>query len=193
MVENAKSKLRSELRKSRMLLSEQVVRRSSQVIARAAIKLIDWGAVESIHCYAASRARNEPATEPILKHIWQNHPQIVTATPVVQNGQMASVAVNAKTTWLPNQLAMPEPTEIARLPADAPFDVIIVPLLGFNEQGFRIGYGGGNYDRFLATQQQALTIGLCYEAGFIEFEPEPHDIPLQTIVTEQSVRKFSRK
>ncbi len=64
-------------------------------------------------------------------------------------------------------------------------DVIIVPLLGFDQKLQRIGYGGGYYDRLLAAYPNALKIGVCYESGKVEHVPaEPHDIPMDLIITE---------
>ena len=65
-------------------------------------------------------------------------------------------------------------------------------MLGFDKTGHRLGYGGGFYDKFLASQKKALIIGLCYEFGHIKTDipHEPHDIPLQQIVTEKKVYKF---
>lgn len=66
-------------------------------------------------------------------------------------------------------------------------DVIIVPMLGFDKKLHRIGYGGGYYDRLLAQYPKALKIGVCYEQGRLEQVPaEPHDIPMNVIVTEKS-------
>lgn len=68
------------------------------------------------------------------------------------------------------------------------YDVIFIPLFGFNENGYRLGRGGGWYDRFLATQPQALKIGVGYEDGLVEFTPDLHDVRLDVIVTEKSLR-----
>lgn len=65
-------------------------------------------------------------------------------------------------------------------------DVIIVPMLGFNRRKYRLGRGGGFYDRLLA-QNNALTIGLAFADDERQFEPEPHDIPLNHIITEQEI------
>jgi 5-formyltetrahydrofolate cyclo-ligase len=103
---------------------------------------------------------------------------------------MVSVKVDSRTQWQPGQYGFPEPVSGEASSKGERYDVVVVPLLGFNEQGYRIGYGGGYYDRFLATQPQAKTIGLCYEDGLVSFVPEPHDLPLQAIVTEQTIRKW---
>ncbi len=69
-------------------------------------------------------------------------------------------------------------------------DIFIVPLLGFNERGYRMGYGGGYYDRTLAHYREEgrefVTIGVCYDALKLDLFPaEPHDVPLDYIVTEK--------
>ena len=61
-------------------------------------------------------------------------------------------------------------------------NILLVPTLGFNEKNFRLGYGGGFYDRTLA-QSSAFTIGLCFEHGkSSEIIEEEHDIPLDLII-----------
>jgi 5-formyltetrahydrofolate cyclo-ligase len=64
--------------------------------------------------------------------------------------------------------------------------VLLVPLLGFDADGFRLGYGGGYYDRTLAVlDPKPFTIGIGYKEGRIETVfPQEHDIPLDAIVTE---------
>lgn len=71
----------------------------------------------------------------------------------------------------------------APLPAKK-YNIIFVPLYGFSSDGYRLGHGGGWYDRMLAAQPQALKIGVGVEAGHVEFAPESHDIPMDALVTE---------
>jgi hypothetical protein len=72
----------------------------------------------------------------------------------------------------------------APFPADL-YDVILVPLYGFNAEGYRLGHGGGWYDKFLATQPQAHKIGVGLEVGRVDFTAEPHDIPMDSVITER--------
>lgn len=65
-----------------------------------------------------------------------------------------------------------------------PYDVVLVPLFGFNAEGYRLGQGGGWYDKFLATQPYAYKVGVGLGANRVEFAPELHDIPMDMIVTE---------
>jgi 5-formyltetrahydrofolate cyclo-ligase len=71
-------------------------------------------------------------------------------------------------------------------------DVIVMPLLGFDSRGTRLGYGGGYYDRTLAKlSKRPRLIGLAFSAQELaEIPHEPHDIPLDAIVTEKGARNF---
>ncbi len=68
-------------------------------------------------------------------------------------------------------------------------DVVLVPLLGFDAAGYRLGYGGGYYDRTLAgLSPPPLTLGVGYECGRLEtIHPQPHDVPLDAIATERGI------
>ena len=68
-------------------------------------------------------------------------------------------------------------------------DVLLVPLVGFDDAGYRLGYGTGYYDRTLAVAPGPLTIGIGYEmANVTSIYPQPHDIPMDLIVTERRIR-----
>jgi 5-formyltetrahydrofolate cyclo-ligase len=75
-------------------------------------------------------------------------------------------------------------------------DIIIVPLVAFDENCYRLGYGQGYYDRFLSTltTQRCVRIGIAFECQRIDAVPvEPHDEPLDIVVSEKRVyrRKVS--
>jgi 5-formyltetrahydrofolate cyclo-ligase len=71
-------------------------------------------------------------------------------------------------------------------------DAVIVPLVGFDAQGFRLGYGGGYFDRTLAAAaRRPLAIGLGYaDSALPTIYPQPHDIPMNMIVTDKSVHRI---
>jgi 5-formyltetrahydrofolate cyclo-ligase len=68
-------------------------------------------------------------------------------------------------------------------------DTLIVPLVGFDAGGYRLGYGGGYYDRTLAAAPvKPFCIGLGYEDfALASIHPQRHDIPMDVIVTDRSV------
>ncbi|QIL43048.1 5-formyltetrahydrofolate cyclo-ligase [Acidovorax sp. HDW3] len=64
--------------------------------------------------------------------------------------------------------------------------LLFVPCVGYGPGGYRLGYGGGFYDRTLAAlQPRPATVGLGYTVGYIDdFEPEAHDLPLDAILND---------
>jgi 5-formyltetrahydrofolate cyclo-ligase len=70
-------------------------------------------------------------------------------------------------------------------------ELIIVPAVGWDETGYRIGYGGGYYDRLLARARDAYTIGIGFECQVVTSLPrEAHDLPVFVLVTEEKIRNF---
>jgi 5,10-methenyltetrahydrofolate synthetase len=69
-------------------------------------------------------------------------------------------------------------------------DVVLVPCVGFTREGYRLGYGGGYFDRWLAAHPHVTAIGVAWsvaEIGAADFAAEPHDRPLTLVLTEQGV------
>jgi 5,10-methenyltetrahydrofolate synthetase len=67
--------------------------------------------------------------------------------------------------------------------------LLFVPCVGYGLGGYRLGYGGGFYDRTLAQlQPKPFTVGLGYTQGFLpDLEPETHDVPLDAILNDNGV------
>jgi 5,10-methenyltetrahydrofolate synthetase len=62
--------------------------------------------------------------------------------------------------------------------------LLLLPCLGFTTMRFRLGYGGGYYDRTLAAARETRTVGIAYATGKTDFEVDRHDIALNKIITE---------
>lgn len=86
-------------------------------------------------------------------------------------------------------IPVPEGTEIL-----AP-DIAIVPMNGFDAQGYRLGYGGGYFDRTLAAlERRVLAVGVAYEAlRLTTIHPQAHDIPMDFVVTESGIYRAGGK
>jgi len=80
-------------------------------------------------------------------------------------------------------LPVPNDTEVLTPQA------LLIPPIGFDLHGYRLGYGGGYFDRTLAAMApQPLKIGVAFELSRIStIQPQPHDIPMDFIVTEAGV------
>lgn len=63
-------------------------------------------------------------------------------------------------------------------------DTLLIPCVGFNRGNFRLGYGGGFYDRTLAAVPRPFALGIAYECTLAEFDGAPHDIALDAVITE---------
>ena len=72
-------------------------------------------------------------------------------------------------------------------------DILLVPLLAFDPHGYRLGYGGGYYDRTLAALPNARAIGIAYAGQRMDFLPhDAHDYPLHAVLTETGLTEFPR-
>lgn len=90
--------------------------------------------------------------------------------------------------WTPDTAMAEGPFRIPYPAAGEPVrpDLLLVSLLGFDARGYRLGYGGGFYDRTLAGwDPRPATVGVGFELGRLgDVEPHAHDIPLDRIATE---------
>ena len=120
------------------------------------------------------------------------NPGMVVAYPRITDGDnMEAVVPPTETDFAPNVFGIPEPTGNAVL-YPSQLEAVIVPMLGFDANGQRVGYGKGYYDRYLAQcSDDCIRLGICY------FDPLPqitdageHDIPLDFCITPHQVYVF---
>jgi 5,10-methenyltetrahydrofolate synthetase len=115
-----------------------------------------------------------------------------------QNGRTALPVVSARGApltfrlWKPGTKLERGPWNIPQPTAEAEVvtpDVVIAPLVGFDARCYRLGYGGGYFDRTLAVipgRPKVLGVGFSY-ARLPTIYPLPHDIPMQIVITEDGV------
>lgn len=129
--------------------------------------------------------RGEPDLRATLASWLAEDPQRIAALPVV-NGKLLEFAP-----WSQNA-PMREGDYGIAVPATSDRvtpQVLLIPCVGIDAQRYRLGYGGGFYDRTLALlQPKPFTVGLGFAQGFLpDLEPEAHDIPLDAILNELGV------
>jgi len=117
----------------------------------------------------------------LIKQGWQAAlPKIVDRNGPLQFRQWGPESMMQAEIW---QIPVPQNTETVQP------DVIIVPLVGFDQQLHRLGNGGGFYDRTLANEIRPLSIGIGFEWMLLEsIQPQAHDIPMDWIITETATR-----
>jgi 5,10-methenyltetrahydrofolate synthetase len=97
-------------------------------------------------------------------------------------------------TWWPDAPMQADPygIPIPATPAVPAPDVLLLPLVACDAAGYRLGYGGGYFDRTLAScQPRPLAIGIGFELCRVDsIHPEAHDIPIDVLVTENSIESY---
>ena len=135
--------------------------------------------------------KNEPDLRPLMQSwLAEGNPGYAALLPVVIDADRA-LAFRA---WTPDctiqtdRYGIPTPSSGDFLTPDA----LLIPVNAFDVRGYRIGYGGGYFDRTLASQQPPpLAIGVGFELARVDsIEPEEHDVPLAAIVTEAGVLRI---
>ena len=126
-----------------------------------------------------------PLAARLLERGWQAAMPVVTAV-------AAPMSFHA---WTPSA-AMSSDRYGIPIPADGAAvkpDIVLLPLLAFDAQGFRLGYGGGYFDRTLAAMvPRPQAIGVGFEVGRVaDIRPEAHDIGLDAVVTETGLLRFA--
>lgn len=163
-------------------LSSTEVKELSVSIINTLIKHVDWQSIKHLHVYLPIEQKNEVDTWLLINHIRKNYPQTKIYVPKASGYARLIEGVKLKTSSFGN--LEPEQEKIIHVKH---FDLIIVPTIGFDCHGWRLGYGKGYYDKFLVEQSHTQSVGLAY--SFCEIKPrlprESHDRQLDTIITER--------
>ena len=89
--------------------------------------------------------------------------------------------------WVPGEATLNDALGVA-VPAELRLverpPALLVPCLGFNGSGYRLGYGGGFYDRTLAPAPRPATLGIAYACQLVGFDGDVYDVPLDQVLTE---------
>lgn len=131
--------------------------------------------------------KGEPDLRPLLTRL--HHEGVTIALPLVETKSAPLVFRH----WTPETKMVRGDWNIPVPPPDAPVlspDISLAPLVGWTADGYRLGYGGGYFDRTLAAfSPRPFTIGIGFEsARLTTIFPQPHDIPLDAILTEAGGR-----
>ncbi|NCD25724.1 MAG: 5-formyltetrahydrofolate cyclo-ligase [Deltaproteobacteria bacterium] len=189
MQESNKAELRNLFRTRRHNLTRD---KRSDASARIRARLLDLPETRlagSVLLYVPTK--NEVDTWPLLEHFWTVGVQVLLPRcRDNQPGFMDIHAVNSAAELGPGQFGLTEPIlGLAPLVTEPEPDLILVPALAFDRRGFRLGFGGGYYDRFLTCLTHPhLRVGLAYDFQIAERLPaEPWDMPVQCIITQDTI------
>lgn len=176
----AKAVLRDTLRRVRATLDSPY---REQATARVNTHILNHPAVctaQLIGAYAATTV--ELNIDPVIAHLIATHGQVFL--PRVVNDRIEFCAVTTLDDLKPGYAGIREPSGPVA-PVDA-FDCLLVPGVGFDHTGQRLGHGAGHYDRVLTElAATCITMGVAFTRQIVrEIPTEPHDRGVQFVVTE---------
>ena len=177
---------------SRRLAMPDPVRQALSAAILAQYKQIVFPPLKCIHVYQPTLSKKEIDTLPFVQHLEALFPGLTLVVPRVSGASsMEHILWNAGTFFSPNAWGIPEPMEgVVISPSD--IDLVIVPLLIFDENGTRVGYGKGLYDRFLSgCRPDVLKIGLSLFDPLTTLEDgNEFDVPLSIGITPTQLYEF---
>ena len=142
------------------------------------------------HLYLSNDLNKEVETDKLINLLFDKNKRVFV--PKIIGKDLIHIEINKSTSYSKNPLGIREPVSSIKTDKDL-FEVIFVPLLAFDKQGDRVGYGGGYYDKFLVNiKKNAITIGLSLFNPIDKIiDIEKHDIKLDYVVTPKTVYNFT--
>lgn len=189
-----KADLRRQLRARRNTLSTEDQRLAARDLAVNLVRTRLFLVSRRIACYLPNDG--EIDTRRVIEHIRRRRK--ILYLPVLSplaHDQLWFAEVTPKTKLVPNRFGIPEPAVRKRdLVRAQELDLILMPLVGFDDRGNRLGMGGGFYDRSLGFLRHRTrwhkpqVLGIAYDFQRINgLTPDPWDIPVQGVVTDRAV------
>jgi len=180
--------LRQQVKSLRQTISLEQKKLFAVKAAEQIFTLPVFQSAQHVACYLSTA--QEISCEPIIQAVFQLQKKCYL--PIVddkQKGQMQFIEFNQETILKPNRYQILQPVYNQQLiiPPEK-LDLIIMPLVGFDRQGHRLGSGAGYYDRALANTIHPYRLGLAFSLQELPAIPvESWDINLHMIVTEKKV------
>jgi 5-formyltetrahydrofolate cyclo-ligase len=182
--------IRQKLKVERQKLSQEEIEDKSLAIANQLLRLNIWDKLY-FHLFLTIEEQKEINTEYILQILAGKDKEIVISKCDFSTLGMTHFLLTDATKIKKNRYNIPEPIDGLEVP-NAKIDVVFVPLLAYDKQGNRVGYGKGFYDKFLSKcKPETIKIGLSF------FSPEEKiedvlesDVKLDFCVTPEGIYPF---
>jgi len=179
----SKDELRRVLLRKRNILTQQEIESHSLHITEEVLSLEYVAMATIVHCYMSFSS--EVMTSHLLQSLLSMGKKVYV--PVVDGAVLRHALVESTTQWKNDKFGIPTPCADTISTEELLFnerDCIIIPMVGFDANRTRLGYGKGYYDRFLAGKC-GVNIGLAFSCQQCDAIPaDMHDIPMHVIVTE---------
>ncbi len=184
-----KSEVRAQLMKKRDAIPPEVRRAKDRLIRERLLAVDEIRNAKMLFFFASFRSEVD-TLEP-MKSLLAEGKRVVLPKVDRENHLLLLYEIKGLEELVPGYMGIPEPSVISEERAIAMNDVdaVVIPGAGFDMAGNRIGYGGGYYDRLLASPEREIPIiAPAYEEQIVGAIPsEPHDIKISMIVTDRRV------
>lgn len=176
-MEPTKADLRRVVRQRKLAMTQEDIRTRSNKLCSQVLQTDVYRNCKTIYGYLPFN--QEVDLLPLLQNALEEGKQV--ALPKCFGKEMRFILISDLSRIQYSSFGAPEPVDDTPEACDKSA-LVIVPGLVFDQKGYRIGYGGGYYDRFLSLEPNHPTIALCYDFQLCTgFEPEPHDIPVDLV------------
>lgn len=177
---------KAQLRKTYKAKRQQLTQEEIEVFQNNIYKQVfeyDFFQVKNVHIFLSIEKQKEINTYPIIDFLRKKEKQIIISKSNFAKNTLQHFIFDENTTLEVSSYGIPEPKNAVEINVKE-IDVVFVPLLISDKQNFRVGYGKGFYDRFLASCSSAVkTIGINFFKPISKIEDcNEFDVPLQTII-----------
>ncbi|WP_243544561.1 5-formyltetrahydrofolate cyclo-ligase [Pseudodesulfovibrio tunisiensis] len=186
----SKGNLRKSLLDRRQGLTHETVREASLRVVERIRSLDAWRNAREVLLYWP--VRNEPDIRPLMADLWQREVRVLLPRCIPDRpGEMDLACVNRECDLTPGMYSIMEPdAEACPAVQSCCPDMVLVPGVGFDRHGFRLGFGGGYYDRLLASEDFCATVsvGIAHDFQLVDELPtEEWDQPVTLVCTDREL------
>jgi len=184
-----KEEIRRLIRDRRRRVEPERVEQESRIIERSVIALPEFEAASVVSCYAA--LPREIRTDIVMGRCWSDGKRVCVPAFQREADRYGLAVIRRGMPLVEGPAKVLEPA-MREWVSVCDVDFFVVPGLAFDCSGGRLGYGGGNYDRLLASRRKcsSLTVGLAFEFQVFDRIPvNESDVRLDVVITERRVMR----
>ena len=173
-----KQALRAAMRQRKRAMTPMQMQTASRQLEALLYQHPLYRQAESVYGYLP--CNQEVRLLPMLRRAMEEGKRV--AVPKIFGSEMKFIWLEDLEQVRPGFRGIPEPIRDGP-EADDPHALVLLPGLAFDARGFRVGYGGGFYDRFLVREPNHPTLGLCYGFQLVDhIQEEAFDLPAQAVL-----------
>ena len=173
-----KTALRREIREKKRAMTQEEIAEKSRRLTELFLDTDFYRNAKTIYGYLPYN--QEVRTVPLLEQALRDGKRV--AVPKVYGEEMKFLYMTDLTQVAKGYAGIPEPIADGPVAEDGTA-LVLMPGLAFDQEGHRIGYGGGFYDKFLAAEPDHPTLALCYDFQMLpKLETEEYDIPVDCVL-----------